>query len=115
MTQVIRPAEKRDAYRIAEILVFSYRHNFYPIFRDDAFYFDEMQVKSVAEDYLTDGEALQNTYVYDDGAVKGMIQISGDEIKKLFVEPVLQGSGIRETLLNYAVECRGAARLCALG
>ena len=114
MTQVIRPAEKRDAYRIAEILVFNYRLNFYPIFRDDAFYFDEMQVKSVAEDYLTDGEALQNTYVYDDGAVKGMIQISGDEIRKLFVEPVLQGSGIGEKLLNYAVGSRGTAWLWAL-
>lgn len=114
MTQVIRPAEKRDAYRIAEILVFNYRLNFYPIFRDDAFYFDEMQVKSVAEDYLADGEALQNTYVYDDGAIKGMIQISGDEIRKLFVEPVLQGSGIGEKLLNHAVESRGAAWLWAL-
>ena len=87
MTQVIRPAEKRDAYRIAEILVFNYRLNFYPIFRDDAFYFDEMQVKSVAEDYLADGEALQNTYVYDDGAVKGMIQISAMRSKSFLSSP----------------------------
>ena len=43
-----------------------------------------------------------------------MIQISGDEIRKLFVEPVLQGSGIGEKLLNYAVESRGAAWLWAL-
>lgn len=114
MTQVIRLAEKQDAYRIAEILVFNYRLNFYPIFRDDAFYFDEMQVANVAEDYRADGEVLQNTYVYDDGAIKGMIQISGDEIRKLFVEPVLQGSGIGEELLNYAVESRGAAWLWAL-
>ena len=32
-----------------------------------------------------------------------MIQISGDEIKSFFVEPVLQGSGIGEKLLNYVV------------
>ena len=37
-----------------------------------------------------------------------------DEIKKLFVEPVLQGSGIGEKLLNHAVESRGAAWLWAL-
>ena len=100
MTQVIRPAEKRDAYRIAEILVFNYRLNFYPVFRDDAFYFDEMQVKSVAEDYLTDGEALQNTYVYDDGAVKGMIQISGDELGQKAVELLLSENPCRRVYVN---------------
>lgn len=46
--QHIRRAEERDAGRLAEILVFHYRLNFYPIFKNHAFYFDEMQVMPVA-------------------------------------------------------------------
>lgn len=103
----IRQAEERDAGRIAEILVFNYRLNFYPILKNDAFYFDEIQVMSVAEKYLADKGTLRNVYVYDDGTVKGVLQISGREVQKLFVEPALQGCGIGEKLLRYAVEnCR---------
>lgn len=110
----IRQAAPQDAYRIAEIIVFNYRLNFYPIFRNDAFYFDEMQVMSIAEKYLTDEEVIRNTYVYDDGTIKGVIQVSDNEIKKLFVEPVLQGCGIGEKLLKYAVENCNAYFLWAL-
>ena len=52
--------------------------------------------------------------VYDDGAVKGMIQIENQEIKKLFVEPVLQGNGIGSKLLTYAIEKHNANTLWAL-
>ena len=41
---------------------------------------------------------INNMWVYDDGAVKGMIQIENWEIKKLFVEPVLQSKGIGAAL-----------------
>ena len=40
----IRAATAADLARIAEIEVFNYRMNFYPIFRSDEFYFDEMTV-----------------------------------------------------------------------
>ena len=53
-------------------------------------------------------------WVYDDGAVKGMIQIEKREIKKLFVEPVLQGNGIGSELLTYAIEKHNANTLWAL-
>ena len=43
----IRPAVSADLTRIAEIEVFNYRMNFYPIFRSDAFYFDEMTVPNL--------------------------------------------------------------------
>ena len=46
---------------------------------------------------------MNNTYVYDDGTVKGFISIDGREIKKLFVEPVLQGKSIGSALLDYAL------------
>lgn len=100
----IRKATKQDAYRISEIIVFNYRINFYPIFKNDKFYFDEMQVVSIAEEYL-DEENLCNVFVYDDGTIKGVMQISNGELEKLFVEPVLQGCGIGEKLLNFALEC----------
>ena len=110
----IRQATPADANRIAEIEVFNYRLNFYPIFKNDKFYFGELQVNGKAEKLLADGKALQKTYVYDDGAVKGFAVIDGGEVKKLFVEPVLQGQSIGAELLEYAKEVHGANYLWAL-
>ena len=109
----IRKAVKDDAFRIAEIIVFNYRMNFYPIFKSDWFYFEEMQVKTLAEEYLNE-DILRSTLVYDDGVVKGVLQLDGKEIKRLFVEPVLQGSGIGAELLEHAVLKTGADFLWAL-
>lgn len=97
----IRQAAMNDLSRIAEIIVFNYRLNFYPIFQDDDFYFNEMQVTNMAATYK---ESVKNMWVYDDGTVKGVIQIENQEIKKLFVEPVLQGNAIGSVLLKYAVD-----------
>ena len=47
----IRPATIDDLSRIAEIIVFNYRLNFYPIFQDDDFYFKEMQVSNLVKAY----------------------------------------------------------------
>lgn len=110
----IRQATSADAFRIAEIEVFNYRLNFYPIFINDKFYFEELQVKNEAEKLLADKEILQSAYVFDDGAVKGFIIIEGAEVWKLFVEPVLQGHGIGAELLEYAKEEHNAASLWAL-
>lgn len=96
----IRKATADDLLRITEIIVFNYRLNFYPIFRDDDFYFNEMQVASFAEVFRED---VENMWVYDDGAVKGVIQIEEKEVKRLFVEPALQGMSIGSALLEYAI------------
>ena len=40
----IQPATDADLGRVAEIEIFNYLLNFYPIFPDDAFYFGEMTV-----------------------------------------------------------------------
>lgn len=109
----IRKATPADAFRIAEIEVFNYRLNFYPIFKNDEFYFSELQVPKEAEK-LSDREILQKTYVYDDGVVKGFIIIDGSEVWKLFVEPVLQGQSIGAELLEYAKEVHGVKALWAL-
>ena len=96
----IRPATAKDLARIAEIEIFNYRLNFYPIFRCDEFYFDELQVPSLMEQYET---ALPQLWVYDDGVVKGFIKVENQQLQKLFVEPVLQGQSIGAALLAFPI------------
>ena len=107
----IRMANERDLERIAEIEVFNYRLNFYPIFRCDEFYFDELTVSAKTAEYR---DLLESFFVYDDGVVKGFIRVVGNEVKKLFVEPVLQGQGIGAKLLSFAVDELGVQQLWAL-
>ena len=110
----IRRAEKHDAARLAEIEIFNYRLNFYPIFKCDEYYFSVLSVPSLMENYLKNEDILSNTFVYDDGVVKGFVRIDGSEVKKLFVEPALQGNAIGEKLLEYAVKEHNADFLWAL-
>lgn len=110
----IRQARPEDAGRLAEIEVFNYRLNFYPIFKSDKFYFDILQVSSKAEEYRSNPQLLQNTWVYDDGVVKGFIRVDGTEVQKLFVEPALHGQAIGAVLLEYMIESRGVDHLWAL-
>ena len=79
--------------------------------QEDEFYFGELQVPNVARRY---SDSLEDIRVWDDGVVKGFILVKDGEIKKLFVEPVLQGQGIGARLLEYAVEHLGAKTLWAL-
>ena len=107
----IRPAASEDLVRIAEIEIFNYRLNFYPIFRNDWFYFEYLNTARKTEEY---SHTVQDIWVYDDGVVKGFIMVAEGEIKKLFVEPVLQESGIGGSLLKYAVNRQKGRYLWAL-
>lgn len=107
----IRKATTEDLARIAEIEIFNYRLNFYPIFREDEFYFRELQVPAMMESYRP---LLEEFWVYDDGVVKGFFRAEGRQLKKLFVEPVLQGGTIGAQLLEYAVKNNGVTFLWAL-
>ena len=107
----IRQAKYDDIDRIAEILVFNYRLNFYPIFRNDGFYFEELTVVKQKAAYEHE---LDSIWVYDDGVVKGFIQIENAQVKKLFVEPALQGNSIGAELLEYAISERDVNFLWAL-
>lgn len=109
--EYIRKAGPADLNRIAEMEVFNYRLNFYPIFRSDWFYFEELQVPRVARRY---DDALDSLWVYDDGVVKGFVQVMDGEVCKLFVEPALQGSGVGAKLLAFAVSEQRARFLWAL-
>ena len=108
---MIRKANDKDLTRIAEILIFNYRLNYYPIFKSDEYYFDELQVPSLMKEYEKE---LDSLYVYDDGVVKGFIKIEGTYIARLFVEPVLQNASIGSKLLEYAVKEHNADHLWAL-
>lgn len=97
----IRKATEKDLSRIAEIEVFNYRLNFYPIFKNDKFYFDELQIAKQIKKYKN---SVDSIWVYDDGVAKGFIQVENRQVKKLFVEPVLQGKSIGTRLLEYALK-----------
>ena len=111
ISKYIRKATTEDLSRIAEIVVFNYRLNFYPIFLDDEFYFKEMQVVNLIEEYR---DSIEYMWVYDDGVVKGFVQIENQEVKKLFVEPVLHGKSIGADLLEFAIKKYDVTYLWAL-
>ena len=110
----IRQATISDVSRIAELIVTNYRTNFYPIFKYDAFYFGELNVIDTAKEYLDNPDILNNTYVYDDGVVKGMIRLDGRQIVKLFVEPQFQSQKIGAKLLSFATKEKNADWLWVL-
>ena len=78
----IRKANIGDLARIAEIVIFNYRLNFYPIFKDDDYYFNELQVPTIMKQYES---FIDNMWVYDDGAVKGIILVENQEIRNIIL------------------------------
>lgn len=96
----IRRATIDDLVRIAEIFVFNYRLNFYLIFQEDTFYFGKLTVSNMVESFAKE---LDSIWVYDDGVVKGFIHIEKREVRRLFVEPTLQGKAIGAELLEYGI------------
>lgn len=97
----IRKATENDLSRIAEILVFVKRINFRPIFKNDDYSFGELQVLTVVEEYRNP-DILSHIWVYDDGIVKGLIHIVGQEIKTLYVDFFFQNQGIGAALIEFA-------------
>ena len=90
----IRKATKKDLSRIAEIYVFNNRMNYWPIFKDDGFSFGELQVVAMIDNYFGKDEILKNILVYDDGLIKGFIQMKEKEICKIYVDTFFQSKGI---------------------
>ena len=79
MAIIIREAKLDDLARISEIEVFNYRLNFYHIFQDDNFYFQEMQVLNVINE---NKKRLGQLWVYDDNEiVKGFMWVDSQQIK----------------------------------
>ena len=110
----IRPAEESDLSRIGEIFVFNNRMYYWPIFQDDEYSFNVMQVVPVINAYFGKEENRKRIFVYDDGLVKGFCELGKKEIRKLYVEPFFQSKGIGGALLREAVSRHGARFLWAL-
>ena len=101
-------------YKLFQTLFLIYQHqhlNFYPIFKSDDYYFNELSVENLYDEI---NKQIDSYYVYDDGVVKGYIQVIGNELKQLFVEPVLQNNNIGQKLLIYAIKNLDANYLYAL-
>ncbi|MBR6521080.1 MAG: GNAT family N-acetyltransferase [Oscillospiraceae bacterium] len=110
----IRKAEEKDISRIAEILVFNKRINYRSIFKNDMFSFGELQVLKVADEYFNDKDLMDRTWVYDDGFVKGIIEICGKEVNTFYVDDFFQSCGIGAELLKFAVKEHGCDFLWTL-
>ncbi|MEG0273501.1 MAG: GNAT family N-acetyltransferase [Longicatena sp.] len=110
----IRKANKEDACRIAEIFVFNNRMNYFPIFQDESFSFDELQVIPLVDNYFTKEEILENLYVLDDGIIRGFLQMQDRELCKLYVDPFFQGKRYGAQLITYAIDELSANQLWAL-
>jgi putative acetyltransferase len=98
----IRRAKAEDASRIAEILVFTKRMNYRRIFHDDQVSFGEIQVYPLAKRYLDEPKRLEGIWVYDDGFVKAMIHMEGEQICELYVDSFFEGEGIGGKLIEFA-------------
>ena len=110
----IRKATKKDLSRVAEIYVFNNRINYWPIFKDDGFSFGELQVVTMVDNYFGKDEILKNILVYDDGLIKGFIQMNGTEICKIYVDTFFKNKGIGKELIEYAINEYHANNLWAL-
>ncbi len=110
----IRKARVHDLSRVAEIFVFNNRVNYFPIFQDESFSFGKLQVIPLAHHYFMKQEVIERLYVFDDGLIKGFLQVQNTEICKLYVDTFFQNRGIGRILLEYAFKELHADHLWAL-
>ena len=89
----IRKAKTEDLSRIAEIYVFNNRVNYFPIFKDESFSFAQLQVISIVDEYFKKEKVMENIYVFDDGVIRGFIEMNGTQLSKIYVDPFFQSSG----------------------
>ena len=100
----IRKATTADISRIAEILVFTKRMNYRPIFRNDKVSFGEIQVLPLAQEYLANPELLEPIWVYDDEFVKGVLHVEDGRVEELYVDSFFQNQGIGASLIDFAIQ-----------
>lgn len=100
---MIRYANRNDLSRIAEIYVYSNRLNYYPIFKDEEYSFKYLSVENIIKEYFSKEEIIKRTLVYDDGIIRGFMEIDGQEIVKFYVDSFFKGKGIGKRMMNYAL------------
>lgn len=111
---VIRKARIDDLSRIAEIYVFNNRVNYLPIFNDEGYSFGELQVASLIDNYFKKDEIIKDIYVFDDGLIRGFLQVNKTELCKLYVDPFFQNNGVGSHLIKFVTEQLRADNLWAL-
>ena len=103
---MIRPVQKEDLVRLAEIIVFNNRKNYYPIFQDIVYSFKEYNVVSVMNMFENDPVFMSATYVYEDEVIKGFINVHEGEILKLYVDSFFQNQQIGQKLIDAFPDAR---------
>lgn len=73
-----------------------------------------MQVVSLIDNYFKKAEIINSLYVFDNGLLRGFVQINGTEICKLYVDPFFQNQGIGHELIEFAIQKRQADHLWTL-
>ena len=117
---MIRPLEKSDVPRMAEIHVFGQRTAYRGVVSDE-FLFGEMTVEKRIKYFA---ETTAEVYVFDDGIIKGFITLGpckdeGNEdsleLYRIFVDPLMSGGGIGGKLAAHFEEIavkRGHNKIC---
>ena len=103
---MIRPVQKEDLVRLAEIIVFNNRKNYYPIFQDIVYSFKEYNVVSVMNMFENDPVFMSATYVYEDEVIKGFITVHEGESLELYVDSFFQNQQIGQKLINAFPDAR---------
>ena len=103
---MIRAVKKEDLVRLAEIIVFNNRKNYYPIFQDIVYSFKEYNVVSVMNMFENDPIFMSSTYVYEDEVIKGFITVHEGEILKLYVDSFFHNQQIGQKLIDAFPDAR---------
>ena len=110
---MIRPADISDANRMAEIHVFGWRTAYRGIVSDD-FLFTQLHVAK-QEKHFQDAiqNKLEESYVWDDGIIKGFLTMgpcrdadepNAFELWGIYVEPLMKRQGIGSQLVRFCEE-----------
>lgn len=73
-----------------------------------------MQVASLIDNYFKKDEIIKDIYVFDDGLIRGFLQVNKTELCKLYVDPFFQNNGVGSQLIKFVTEQLRADNLWAL-
>ena len=117
---MMRAMKHGDILRVAEICAFARRVAFKGILSDEHLFVDS-SVPHYVDYFERDmGHVARQTYVYDDGLVKGFVTMQPCEdgclqILRLYVEPPFQGVGVGSLMLDFCHELAasdGYGKIC---
>ena len=72
---MIRKATDADAGRMAEIIVYNNRINYYPIFGDIEYSFGEFNVLDVCRSFLDDRQFMDGSWVFEEDTTEYLVKL----------------------------------------